>query len=166
MRKITIDNQFGRPTGDETATDAINDAISRNNKFSADIPVRSLLTRTLQEVAYTDREFRGCLSGGVDLIITADDSDSTVPAVRVAPADNRRLIEPPWKGDVVQVSTGSSSWQWDREAIVRTILGQEVARIFVNGAELYLYFKDTVISFTRIRIADDGRPLLYWSFTD
>lgn len=147
-----------------TAEAAIADATATNVNYLAEIGFFKVIGRTVEAVDYDNRSFVWRLSDHQSLVISARENCIGVSA-KLAVGDT--LLRTGCYPGVLQIESGAHAWNWDRDEIPRSVVGQSISNGFFNGVEFYVYLVDRrIVNFGCFLIHETQEPLLYWQFSD
>lgn len=147
-----------------TAAAAIADATATNVHYLAEIGFSNVIGRTVEDVDYDNRSFVWRLSDHHSLVINASENRIGVSAnLAVGNTLLRRGCHP----GVLQIESGAHAWNWDRDEVPRSVVGQSISNGFFNGFEFCVYLGDRrIVNFGYFLIQETQEPLLYWQFSD
>lgn len=147
-----------------TAAAAIADATAINVQYLAEMGFAEVIGRAVEAVDYDNRSFVWRLSDHHSLVISANENGIGVSA-KLAVGDT--LLRTGCYPGVLQIESGAHAWNWDRDEVPRSVVGQSISNGFFNGIEFYVYLADRrIVNFGCFLIQETQEPLLYWQFSD
>ena len=152
------------PPGFATAAAAIAGAKAMSSHYLGEIGFAEVIGRAVDAVGYDDGSFVWRLIGNKTLTIIANQDGSGVSA-SIAGAGTPRHAGV--HRGVVQIESGSQSWNWDRDEVPRSVVGASISYGSFDGHNFYVYLDSRcIVSFGCLLIQESQAQLLYWQFSD